>query len=530
MKVPLEPESLPSVAVSAAPLAAFEGDLLVLGVTEEDFATEGEVTAIKTPALQEIDASLGGVLSELVAAGGVDGKPGSQSRVVRLGGGSKVGARWVALVGLGKGAKLSAASEWGASPFQGLGNAVATLAKANRAVTAAVALLGPWPETKAAAVSQIATGALLGGYETTRFKSKKSPTASKLGHLTILADLDAEAGAAAAARGVSVARGNLMTRYLVEAPPNVCTPTHLADTAKLIADAAPDVYSLRVYEKAECEEMKMGLFLGVAEASAEPLKFIHLKYSPPGGSASRKVAVVGKGLTFDSGGYNLKAGAGSMIEMMKFDMGGAGATLGAARILADLKPAGVEAHFIIAACENMVAGEGLRPGDILTAASGKTVEVNNTDAEGRLTLADAMWFAQEKCGVTSVVDIATLTGACMVALGMSIAGLMTPSEPMASSLQAAAKAAGEKVWRLPLEAEYFDSLKSPIADMKNTGARTGGAITAGLFLQQFVNEGVEWAHLDVAGPVWSEKANVPTGFGAALLAEWLIAQGAAPAK
>ncbi|KAG2422596.1 hypothetical protein HXX76_015923 [Chlamydomonas incerta] len=532
-----EPDSLPAVTAVVSPAggsvaevaAGWEGELLVLGVTEEDFATEAEVTSLKGESLKALDAALGGALAEIVAAGGFDGKQGAQSRVLRLYGGAK--AKHVAMVGLGKAAKLAVAADWGASPFQALGAGVATLAKANKVAAVGLVLLpgaAPAAAQAATALAQITSGTLVGGYEATRFKTKKSPTASRLASLAVAGTgLPAAEADAAIKRGLAVARGNLLTRYLVESPPNVCTPSHLAATAAHIAAAAPEVFSLKVYEKAECEAMNMGLFLGVAEASAEPPKFIHLRYTPKGGAAGRKVAIVGKGLTFDSGGYNLKAGAGSMIELMKFDMGGAGATLGAARILADLQPAGVEVHFVIAACENMVAGAGLRPGDILTSASGKTVEVNNTDAEGRLTLADAMWFAQEKCGATSVVDVATLTGACIVALGTQIAGLFTPHDDIAASLTAASKAAGEKIWRMPFENDYFDDLKSPVADMKNTGSRYGGAITAALFLKQFVNEGVEWAHVDVAGPVWNDKLGLPTGYGAALLAEWATAQAQA---
>lgn len=168
----------------------------------------------------------------------------------------------------------------------------------------------------------------------------------------------------------------------------------------------------------------------------------------------------------------------------------------------------------------MVGGKGLRPGDILTSAKGKTIEINNTDAEGRLTLCDAMWFAQHKAGAKAVVDIATLTGACMVALGTEVAAVYSPSDGFATGVMAAARSAGERVWRMPLEASYFEGLKSPVADMRNTAGRFGGSITAALFLQQFVEEGVDWAHLDIAGPVWSEKEGLPTGFGAGLLAAW----------
>ncbi|HEY9845986.1 MAG TPA: hypothetical protein V6D03_07280, partial [Candidatus Caenarcaniphilales bacterium] len=217
--------------------------------------------------------------------------------------------------------------------------------------------------------------------------------------------------------------------------------------------------------------------------------------------------------------------AGSGIETMKTDMAGSAATLGAAKVIAQLQP-DVEVHFIVAATENMISGRALHPGDILTASNGKTIEINNTDAEGRLTLADSLVFA-EKLGVDAIVDLATLTGACVVALGDDIAGLWTPEEKIATQLTQASELAGEKLWRMPLEEKYFEVMKSPIADMKNTGSRAGGSITAALFLKQFVKE-TPWAHLDVAGPVWSDKENGynnagATGYGVRTLVNWVLA-------
>jgi leucyl aminopeptidase len=266
----------------------------------------------------------------------------------------------------------------------------------------------------------------------------------------------------------------------------------------------------------------MGAFLGVAQASDLPPKFIHLTYHPAV-TARRKLAIVGKGLTFDSGGLNLKV-SGSGIETMKMDMAGSAAALGAAKVIGHLKP-DVEVHFIVAATENMISGHAMHPGDILTASNGKTIEINNTDAEGRLTLADALVFA-EKLGVDAIVDLATLTGACIIALGDDIAGLWTPNDEIAAELAAAAELSGEKFWRMPLEEKYFEGMKSPIADMKNTGPRAGGSITAALFLKQFVKE-VPWAHLDVAGPVWADKEygynNAgATGFAVRTLINWVL--------
>ncbi|PSB16724.1 leucyl aminopeptidase, partial [filamentous cyanobacterium CCP2] len=221
---------------------------------------------------------------------------------------------------------------------------------------------------------------------------------------------------------------------------------------------------------------------------------------------------------------NIKV-AGSGIEMMKTDMGGAAATLGAAKAIGQIKP-DVEVHFISAATENMISGHAMRPGDILTASNGKTIEVNNTDAEGRLTLADALVFA-EKLGVEAIVDLATLTGACVVALGDDIAGLWTANDELANQIAQASETAGEKFWRMPMEEKYFDGLKSVVADMKNTGPRAGGAITAALFLKQFVKE-TPWAHLDIAGTVWTDKENGyhnagGTGFPVRTLVNWVLA-------
>lgn len=300
----------------------------------------------------------------------------------------------------------------------------------------------------------------------------------------------------------------------MNAPANVVTPITLAEAA---ADMAKRLgLEAKIMDEKACEELGMGCFLAVSRCSNLGARFIHLTYKPEG-EVKRKLGIVGKGLTFDSGGYNLKAGAGSLIEMMKFDMGGAACTLGTAAAVAKLKPKDVEVHFIIATCENMVSGNpgALHPGDIITAMDGTTVEVNNTDAEGRLTLADALLYCQNQ-GIKEIVDIATLTGACMIALGQNITGMWSNSDDLAKSLEVSGKRTGEKLWRMPLEDTYFDGLKSDFADMKNTGPRYGGAITAALFLQKFIQKGTDWAHLDIAGTAWAEKpkgVNVVGGTG-----------------
>ncbi len=263
----------------------------------------------------------------------------------------------------------------------------------------------------------------------------------------------------------------------------------------------------------------MGLYLGVANGSLSPPKFIHLTYTK--GTPKETLAFVGKGITFDTGGYNLKVN--SRIEDMKFDMGGAGATLGAAHILGDLGVDNITVHFIIAACENMVGGNAYRPSDIITASNGKSVEVINTDAEGRLTLADALLYAQNECKATSIINMATLTGGIIVALGTKIAGVFTPSDAMAASIVAASQRTGDRVWRMPLEEDYLEPLTKGIADLRNVGGRYASSITAGLFLKEFVKtDEVEWAHIDIAGAGWNTESATPTGYGASLFAEWVL--------
>ena len=325
----------------------------------------------------------------------------------------------------------------------------------------------------------------------------------------------------------AVCSGVELARELVAAPPNVVTPQALADTAASIA--ASFGLELQVLERADCEALGMGSYLAVAQGSDLPPKFIHLTYRPSG-PVTRRLALVGKGLTFDSGGYNLKT-AGSQIEMMKYDMGGSGAVLGAMRAIAELRPEGVEVHMVVAACDNMISGGAIHPGAIVTASNGKTIEINNTDAEGRLTLADALVYAS-KLEPDAIVDLATLTGACLIALGEEIAGLWSPSDGLATALVSAAEQGGEALWRMPLRASYREGLKSGLADMKNTGPRPGGSITAALFLQDFVGPTIPWAHLDIAGTVWSDKGRGldpagATGFGVRTLVNWVLAGGMA---
>ena len=293
-------------------------------------------------------------------------------------------------------------------------------------------------------------------------------------------------------RAEIVAAGMKLTRDLANEPAQFATPSKLAEIALGLG------LDTKVYEKEDCEKMGMGAYLAVAKGSSQPPKFIHMKYTCP--NPRKKIAIIGKGITFDSGGLDIKPPS-SMLTM-RDDMSGAACVLGIMSKINELKP-DVEVHGIIAACENMPGCSAYKPGDILTAKNGKTIEVDNTDAEGRLTLADALCFACEQ-GVDEVIDIATLTGACMVALGNVAAGIVGNDCDMVHNVINAAKEVGERYWELPMYEEYKDSLKSEVADMQNTGSRWGGASTAGLFLKEFVKD-AKWAHIDIAGVAFMDK-------------------------
>jgi leucyl aminopeptidase len=300
--------------------------------------------------------------------------------------------------------------------------------------------------------------------------------------------------------GNAVASGVNIARDLVNMPAKVMTPSALAEAAERIAKEGGKNITLTVLEREECEALGMGAYLAVDDGSDTPLKFIHLAYTPERATRKRLV-VVGKGVTFDSGGLSLKPGDGMMT--MKCDMAGAAAVLGFFSAIGQLQPR-VEIHGIVAAVENMPSGKAIRPGDIVKASNGKTIEILNTDAEGRLTLADALTYAV-KLEPTAIVDLATLTGACMIGLGEEITGLMSNNDELAEGVLLAAGDAGEKVWRMPLEKRYRSLIESEIADLRNIPtSRYGGSLTAGLFLEEFVN-GLPWVHLDIAGPAFAEK-------------------------
>ncbi|XP_047321617.1 leucine aminopeptidase 1-like [Impatiens glandulifera] len=499
-----------SFAAKEIDLVEWKGDILAVAVTEKDLAKD-ESSKFQNSILNKLDSRLGGLLAEASLEEDFTGKSG-QSTVLRLPG---LGSKRVGLIGIGNNSSSTAA-------YRSLGESVAAAAKAAKASNVAVVLASPdalSAESKLSTASAIVSGTVLGTFEDSRFKSdSKKPTLKSVDIFGLGTGPELEKKLKYAE---DVCSGIILGRELVNSPANVLTPAVLAEEASKIASTYSDVFTATILDEEKCKELKMGSYLGVAAASTNPPRFIHLCYKPPSGQVKTKLALVGKGLTFDSGGYNIKTGPGCSIELMKFDMGGSAAVFGAAKALGQIKPEGVEVHFIVAACENMISGTGMRPGDILTASNGKTIEVNNTDAEGRLTLADALVYACNQ-GVEKIVDLATLTGACVVALGPTIAGVFTPSDDLAKEVISASEAAGEKLWRMPIEESYWESMKSGVADMVNTGGRPGGAITAALFLKQFVDEKVQWMHIDLAGPVWNDKKKAATGFGVSTLVEWVI--------
>jgi leucyl aminopeptidase len=519
-----------------------EADLIVIGIMapakeeedddEDDAAEKKNETAVAlTGVAAAIDAEWNGVLTEVLTESMASfkngAKLGSVTPMVRCVVPGKSTRRTV-LLGLGAAPK----EEGSAADCNGLtlGKALAQLLASLKKVTTVHVLLPAAMATNATILRDLSTGMYQDLHVDNRYRTgdKKKKVAEDVQTVTLFGEGTAAAAIDAGAAidlGRQVAGGVILTKDIVNAPHNVLNSESLAETAKRIAKEAPGGrIKCTILGKKECEARGMGAYLGVARGSETEPQFIHLTYTPGAGPIHKKVAVIGKGLLFDTGGYNIKT---QMMEMMKFDCGGAAAVLGAARAIGVLQPPGVEIHFLVAACENMINDKAMVPSDILTASNGKTIEVLNTDAEGRLTLADALVYADKELQCESIIELSTLTGACMVALGKSISGVWTDNEALARELAEISQATGDKSWRMPLEKEYNEALESKFADLKNIGGKYGGSITAALFLQNFVSKKKPFAHIDIAGPVWSEKSGA-TGYGTKLIVEWVTRQGRPP--
>lgn len=382
-----------------------------------------------------------------------------------------------------------------------------------------LAFLLPEDQRHAAGLAAVVEGALLGAHECDRYKTDPDKEAARVQSLVFVAPGTGDELESGLSLGQVLAEAQNFARDLAAEPANELTPTRLAEAARQMAEA--NGLECEVLDRYRMAELGMGALLGVAQGSAEPPALIVVRYNPPAQVPTGQPAhlgFVGKGVTFDSGGISLKP-AEKMHEM-KYDMSGGAAVLGALRALARLKPP-VPVTGLVAAVENMPGPRAQRPGDIVRTLSGKTVEVLNTDAEGRLILADALAYAR-RLGCTHLVDLATLTGAIVVALGDVYSGLFSNDELLASKVRAAAVAEGERVWPMPLDEEYGEHLKSAFADLQNIGPRWGGAITAAYFLKEFVGD-TPWVHLDIAGTAWLEEnkpylAKGPTGVGVRTLA------------
>jgi leucyl aminopeptidase len=471
-------------------------------------------------AVAQLDARLGGLLSEYLRHGDFPGTLNS-TMLLRTRGG--ITAPRLLLVGLGKAAAFS---------VEHLRQASASAATTVRKLgVRTMAIVPPPSDLPAASIGQAITeGALLGLYTLKKYKTvQEDEPQNTLQELQILATAGStqQTLAAGVERGRILAEAVTMARDLINSPGNEVDPSYLAETAKAIAKKA----SLRcqVLDQKDMRQLRMGCLLGVAQGSMQPPVLIMLDYTPHGTSEA-PIVLVGKGITFDSGGISIKPAAN--MEDMKMDMAGGAAVLGTMQALAQLNyPRRVVG--LVPASENLPSGSAIKPGDILRAMSGKTVEVINTDAEGRLVLADALSYAVQKLNPACIIDLATLTGAVVVALGSHATGMMGTDEAMMERLRAAGERSAERVWPLPLFAEYSQQIKSDFADIKNTGAgRDAGSIIGAAFLKEFVGE-TPWVHLDIAGTAWTRdgKPYIPkgaTGVGIRLLVEALYDMLPAP--
>ncbi len=365
------------------------------------------------------------------------------------------------------------------------------------------------------AAAEAAYGALLRNWRIDKYRTRLAETSKP--SVTDLTVFGAPAEAEAAwPRFAAIADGVFLTRDLVAEPANVIFPESFVERCMHLAEMGVEITVLDV---PAMEKLGMGALLGVGQGSRRPSRMIAMRWDGTGGKQDRPLAFVGKGVTFDTGGISIKPAGG--MEDMKWDMGGAGAVAGVMKALAGRK---ANAH-VVGVCglvENMPDGNAQRPGDVVTSMSGQTIEVINTDAEGRLVLCDALHWTQETFNPETVVNLATLTGAIIVALGSEYAGLFSNDDDLSDKLSAAGKAAGDPLWRFPLSPAYDKTIDSPIADMKNMGGKGAGSIAAAQFLQRFIKSGVKWAHLDIAGVVWADKdgpvwAKGATGYGVRLL-------------
>jgi leucyl aminopeptidase len=461
-----------------------------------------------------LDRALGGSLGRLVQSKEFEGKA---NEVLLYHTQDKALAKRLVLVGLGKKNEVTLETI-----RQAMGSAVKRVRQAKVGSFAVVLpTVKPgklsWVEVAQAMVE----GAILGSYQFTTYRSEAA-SGQDVTEMKILAPQKDQLRQVTEGvrRGVATAEATVFVRDLCNHPSNILTPTRVADEAKTVAKT--DGITIKILEQKEMEQLGMGALLGVSRGSQEPPKFIILEYNGTKKKDERPVVLVGKTITFDTGGISLKPAEN--MEHMKADMTGGAEVLASIRAAARLKLP-LRLISILPVAENMPGGRAMKPGDIVTTLSGKTVEVQNTDAEGRLILADGLAYAM-RYKPAALIDIATLTGACVVALGQFAIGMFGTDQALKEQVRKSGQRAGEKVWEMPLWEEYFEQLKSDVADMRNIGGRGGGMITAALFLSKFVGD-CPWVHIDIASTDWSERERAyipkgPTGIGTRLLLQYLI--------
>ena len=459
---------------------------------------------------KKVDKATEGALTRALNASRFNGQLGQSLTVMAPSG---IGASRVIMIGLGDADLID---DLAAQSFGGLAwKSVATTGE--RYALVAVDPVSGSKLNAAGLAANVAFGASLGSYRFDKYRTREK-SSSKPSITTLAIGSRDPAGAKKAyAPMAKVAAGVFMTRDLVSEPANVIYPITLAQQARTLSKLGVKV---SVLDEKQMAKLNMGALLGVAQGSANKPRLVVMQWNgAPRKSDKNPIAFVGKGVTFDTGGISIKPASG--MEDMKWDMGGAGVVIGLLRALAGRK-AKVNAVGVIGLVENMPSSTAQRPGDVVHTMSGQTIEVINTDAEGRLVLADAMWYCQERYKPHTLIDLATLTGAIIVSLGNEHAGMFANDDEICDRLTTAGRSVGETVWRMPLGDEYDKLIKSDIADMKNIGGRWGGSITAAQLLQRFIQDGVKWAHLDIAGVTWSSKdrPTVPKGgtaFGVRLL-------------
>ncbi len=475
-----------NINIDSQPLTEVSADLLAIAVTEDNMAAR----------LADLNDAFGGTLLGALEADDFKAKAGSSAAYPSFG---KISAARILVIGLGSG---------GAFAIQQAAGAAGKAARASGAGNVAIDMGG-----MDATQTQIAVeGFVAGNYKFDKYKTGKDKKAAAV-QLTLLGGADEDGKG----RGQAVSGGQSLARDLVNEPADAIYPESLAEVALGLAN---DQLSVDVWDDEKIEATGMGGIMGVGRGSDRKPRFIHMKYTPKG-TPTRKIALVGKGVTFDAGGYSLKPSAGMLT--MRCDMAGSAAVIGAMQAVRDLAP-DAEVHGIVGAVENLVSGNAYKLGDILDMYSGKRVEIHNTDAEGRLVLADCLHYASQ-LGVDTIVDLATLTGAAVVALGDQYVAMFTKDDSLRDALQSSAASAGENVWPMPLPDDYKSMLKAEWGDIKNVGGRSAGCITAALFLSEFVTD-TTWAHLDIAGPAFLDKAHKHmaaggTGSMVPTLARWI---------